>query len=99
MAAAVLLALATPLPAQIHRVSDAVKAVMAGASAVQLVSTLLRNGPGRIAAMRRGLETWLVEHEYESLAQMRGSMDLSRAPSPDAYLRANYIHLLQHWQG
>ncbi len=82
----------------VHTVQDAVKAVMCGAHAVQIVSALLRHGPERLLLLRRELEDWLEEHEYHSLAQMRGSMSLARSPDPHAYERANYLHMLQSWQ-
>jgi dihydroorotate dehydrogenase (fumarate) len=41
---------------------------------------------------------WLEEHEYESLEQLVGSMDLHRTPDPTAYERANYIHVLRSWK-
>ncbi len=41
---------------------------------------------------------WLVEHEYESLDQMRGSMNLVRCPDPAAYERGNYVTILQSWR-
>ena len=82
----------------VHTATDAVKAVMCGAHAVQLVSCLLRHGPEHLTALRDGLGRWLEEHEYESLAQMRGSMDLSRSPDPTAYERANYMEILAGWR-
>ena len=82
----------------VHDVEGIVKAVMCGADAVQVVSCLLRSGPERLATLRTGLERWLIEHEYDSLAQMRGSMSLERCPDPAAYERANYIGVLQSWR-
>ncbi|RMF83077.1 MAG: dihydroorotate dehydrogenase-like protein [Nitrospirae bacterium] len=81
----------------VHAVEDAVKAVMAGADAVQLVTCLLRHGPGRLAELRQGLAAWLEEHEYADLAQARGSLDLAHCPDPGAYRRAHYMRLLQTW--
>jgi dihydroorotate dehydrogenase (fumarate) len=83
----------------VHSGLDAVKAVMAGAHAVQLVSALLREGPGHLRRVRDDLERWLVEHEYESLAQMQGSMSLERCPDPSAFERGNYMRTLQSWRG
>jgi len=83
----------------VHTVDDAVKAIMAGADAVQLVTSLLRHGPGRLTELRDGLAQWLEEHEYESLAQARASMDLAHCPNPAAYRRAHYMRLLQTWGG
>jgi dihydroorotate dehydrogenase (fumarate) len=82
----------------VHTVTDVVQAVMAGAHAVQVVSALLRHGSERLAELRRELTAWLEEHEYESLAQMRGSMNLRNCPDPQAYERANYMLMLQSWR-
>jgi dihydroorotate dehydrogenase (fumarate) len=82
----------------VHTPLDAVKAVMAGAHAVQIVSALLRHGPEHLKTIRDGLEEWLEEHEYESLAQARGSMRLQSAPDPSAFERANYMKILQSWR-
>ena len=82
----------------VHTGLDALKAVMAGAHAVQLVSALLRHGPEHLAVVRADLTHWLEEHEYESLAQARGSMSLLRCPDPAAFERANYLHVLQSWR-
>ena len=81
----------------VHTALDAVKAVMAGAHATQMVSALLRHGPGHLRQVRQELALWLEEHEFESLRQMQGSMSLLRCAEPAAYQRANYIKLLQSW--
>jgi dihydroorotate dehydrogenase (fumarate) len=79
----------------VHSATDAIKAVMAGADAVQMVSALLQRGPAYLQTVREGMARWLEEHEYESLGQMRGSMSLSRCADPKAYERANYMRILQ----
>jgi dihydroorotate dehydrogenase (fumarate) len=79
----------------VHTGLDALKAVMAGAHGVQLVSSLLQRGPEHIAQVRSELERWLEEHEYDSLAQAQGSMNLARSPDPESYERGNYIRILQ----
>lgn len=81
-----------------HTALDVVKAVMTGASAVQVVSALLRRGPNYLRDLRAGLALWLEEHEYDSVSQMRGSLSLARTPDPKAYERANYIKILQTWE-
>lgn len=79
----------------VHSAAAAIKAVMCGAHVVQLVSILLRDGPERLRTMRQEMAVWLEEHEYESLAQMRGSMSLEHSPDPSAYERGNYIRIIQ----
>ena len=78
----------------VHTSLGALKAIMAGATAVQMVSALLREGVDHLGVVVRELYAWFDEHDYESLAQARGSMDDSRAPNPSAYERANYVQLL-----
>ncbi len=82
----------------VHTAVDATKAVMAGAHAVQMVSALLKNGPTYLGKVRDQMAEWMEQHEYDSLKQMQGSMNLSRSPDPSAYERANYMHILKSWQ-
>ena len=74
----------------IHTGLDVVKATMCGAHATQMVSALLRHGPGHLRTVRRELEEWMREHEWDSLQEMRGNMGLDRIPDPAAYERANF---------
>ena len=83
----------------VHTGQDALKAVMAGASAVQMVSALLLHGPARLSQARAELAEWLEEHEYESLQQALGSMSLQKCPNPQAFTRANYMRILNGWRG
>jgi dihydroorotate dehydrogenase (fumarate) len=82
----------------VHTVVDVVQSVMAGAHAVQLVSSLLKHGPAHLATLRQELSQWLEEHEYNSLHQAQGSMNLEACPDPQVYSRANYMLLLQSWR-
>ena len=82
----------------VHTSIDAIKAVMTGAHCVQLVSSLLHNGPAYLAQVRQGMADWMEQHEYESLKQMQGSMNLMRCPDPKVFERANYLHILQSWK-
>ena len=82
----------------VHTGVDAVKAIMAGASAVQVVSRLLEDGPQRLLTIFQGMKHWMEEHEYESLEQMRGSMSLRKSPDPAAFERGNYMKVLRSWK-
>lgn len=78
----------------VHSGQDALKAVMAGADCVQMMSALLHHGVEHLATVKGELASWLEEREYESLDQAKGSMSLARSPRPEAYERANYIRVL-----
>jgi dihydroorotate dehydrogenase (fumarate) len=82
----------------VHSHIDVIKAIMSGATVTMLASELLRNGVKRIGEMRADLKSWMEEHEYESVTQMRGSMSQLNVANPDAYVRANYIKMLQSWR-
>lgn len=83
----------------VHVAFDAIKAIMTGAHAVQMVSALLVHGPSRLREVVKDVRAFLEEHEYVSLDQMRGNMNLSRCPDPSGYERANYAEILQSWHG
>ena len=83
----------------VHTALDVVKATMAGAHVTQMVSALLTRGPLHLRTVLHDLTAWLQEHEWHSLAEMRGNMNLLKVPDPDAYERANYMLMLQSWRG
>jgi dihydroorotate dehydrogenase (fumarate) len=75
----------------VHTGRDALKLLMAGASVVTMASELLLHGVDRLAQIRQEMVSWLEEKEYESIAQLRGSMCQARVPEPAAFERAHYI--------
>jgi dihydroorotate dehydrogenase (fumarate) len=77
--------------------NDAIKAVLAGADAVQMVSAILRHGPAHLRTMRDGLVRWLDGHGYSTLREARGRLSLSNCPDPTAFERAHYIRMLSSW--
>ena len=81
----------------VHSGIDALKAVMAGAHAVQMTSALLHHGPVRLTTTIRELRQWLLDHEYHSLRQAQGSMSLEKSANPEAFERGNYMRILQTW--
>ncbi len=82
------------LTSGVHTAQDVLKAVMAGASVAMMTSTLLENGVGRLMHILTDLQEWMEEHEYESIAQMKGSMSQRAVAEPAAFERANYMKAL-----
>jgi dihydroorotate dehydrogenase (fumarate) len=82
----------------VHTAQDAIKATMAGATGIQMVSALLLNGPEHLKKVREEMAAWMEEKEYESIAQMRGSLNLLKCPNPQAFERANYMRVLAGWK-
>ena len=82
----------------VHTAEDAIKATMCGASAIQMVSSLLKHGVGHLDTVMQDMMRWMEEKEYHSLQQMQGSMNISTCPDPKALSRANYMHQLRTWR-
>ena len=75
----------------IHRATDALKMLMAGADVTMLCSVLLRRGIGHIAVIEREMREWMEQHEYDSVEQLKGSVSQKNCPDPER-LRARTIH-------
>jgi dihydroorotate dehydrogenase (fumarate) len=82
----------------VHSATDALKAVLAGATTVQLVSVLLEKGPSHLATILKGMTDWLKAKEYTSLAEARGVLSQRNCPERAAYERANYMKVLHSWR-
>jgi len=79
----------------VHTALDAVKAVLAGADAVQMVSALMTGGPAALTRVRVGFARWADEHHYGSVREMCGAASLAHSANPHEYERANYVRILR----
>lgn len=78
----------------VYHPQDVLKLMMAGADATMLCASLLRGGVGIIGDILHGIDHWMQEHEYESIHQMKGSMNHRTCVNPAQFERANYIQAL-----
>lgn len=78
----------------IHDGRAAVKQLLAGASVVQVCSTLYKNGLGRIEEMLLQIGDWMQQHEFSSLDEFRGRLCQLRSERPSSYERLQYVKLL-----
>jgi dihydroorotate dehydrogenase (fumarate) len=81
----------------IHRASDVLKMLMAGADVTMLCSVLIRHGVKQIATIERDLVAWLEENEYESVAQLKGSLSQKKCPAPGEFERAQYMRAISSY--
>ena len=75
----------------IHRGTDALKMLMAGADVTMLCSALMARGIDYIRTIEREMCEWMEEHEYDSVEQLKGSMSQRNCPDPSAFERAQYM--------
>jgi len=81
----------------IHRATDALKMLMAGADVAMLCSTLIRHGARQIGVVERDLVAWMEEHEYESVTQLKGSLSQKNCADPSAFERAQYMKAISQF--
>jgi len=81
----------------VHDAKDAVKAIMAGAHVVQIVSALLQHGPSRLGQIRKSFEAWLQAQGYGSLSRLRGAASLAGRGDAARFERSTYMGVLQSW--
>lgn len=78
--------------------NDGIKAILAGADAVQMVSAILRHGPSYFALMRAELRRWMESFEFADLQTVRGRLSLQNTESPEAFERAQYLRTISGWK-
>lgn len=82
----------------VQKGQDAIKMIMAGANVTQVVGALLRHGINQIKVIETDMINWMEEHEYESIAQMRGSMSQINCPDQSQFERAQYMKAIQSYK-
>lgn len=82
----------------VHTGVDVVKALMAGADTVQLVSTLLINGVERVSEILNEVTEWLEVKGLDSIEQIRGRLSHDISADAQALDRANYMRILKQWR-
>jgi dihydroorotate dehydrogenase (fumarate) len=83
----------------VESAEEAVKYLLAGSDVVMTTSSLLRRGIEHMEALVNGLEAWLAAWNFTSLSQVRGLLSQQRIADPTAFERANYIQVLQSYNG
>jgi dihydroorotate dehydrogenase (fumarate) len=73
---------------------DAIKVLLAGASAVQVVSTLYKNKISQISNIVNRLEEWMDEKGYKTIDDFKGKLSRKNCKDPYVYLRAQYVDIL-----
>jgi len=78
----------------VHDAAGAAKMLLAGATVVQLASTLIRNGVPHLGRIRSGLEDWMDKRGFETLGDLRGTLSQRAVQDQRAYERAQYVQLI-----
>ena len=82
----------------VETAAEVIKYLLGGADAVMTTSSLLRKGPAYLKELQAGLESWMNDHEFDSVTEMRGLLSHARVPDPRPLERANYIKTLESFR-
>lgn len=74
--------------------SDMIQMLLAGAGAVQVVTTLYKNGIGQITKMVNDLNTWMEKKQYANIDDFKGKLSRKNINDPFAYKRSQYVDIL-----
>lgn len=75
----------------VHDGEGLIKQLLAGAAAVQVVTTLYKHGTGQISAMLRELEAWMEEKGYDRIVEFRGSLSHRQPGNPAVFERIQFM--------
>ena len=81
----------------IYQAHDVIKMVMAGADVTMLCSALMRHGITHIQKIEMETATWLNDHGFGSLSEVKGRMSQKNCPDPSAFERAQYVRGLSSY--
>lgn len=73
---------------------DAVKMILAGATAVQVVSTVYKKGIHQVEVMVEEMKSWMKKKGYNNPDDFRGKLSRENMSDPFAYKRAQYVDIL-----
>jgi dihydroorotate dehydrogenase (fumarate) len=73
---------------------DVVAMLLAGADAVQVVSTIYKNGVGQITSILEFIDKFMRDKNYQSIADFKGKLSKKNLNEPYAYRRAQYVDFL-----
>jgi len=77
----------------IHNYEAAIKQILAGATAVQMVSALYKNGLSQITDAVKGMETWMDQKGFASVSDFRGKMSQANVANPAEFERVQFMKL------
>ena len=75
----------------VHDGKTLIKMILAGATAVQVASTLYKNGYAQVQLMLNELKNWMANKDFSNIEQIKGMLSQSRSVNPAGYLRIQFM--------
>ena len=81
----------------VHTGSDVVKVLAVGSDVAMMTSAILQFGPMHVSSVEAELRSWLADHDYTSVTELRGSVSQATSIDASAFERTNYVRTLHSW--
>ncbi len=79
----------------VHDGASVVKEILAGADAVQVVSSLYKQGIEYVGEMLDDLRSWMDRHNFEKIDDFKGKMSQVNSPNPAEYERVQFMRYFE----
>lgn len=80
----------------IHTGKDVIKQILAGADAVQVVSTIYKHQAEYISTMLDDINAWMEKKNYNEINDFKGKLSKKSIRDPYIYKRSQYVDILMH---
>lgn len=75
----------------VHDGAAVIKQILAGANAVQVVSSIYNKGPERIQNMLKDIKKWMISKDFETIDQFRGKLSRENISNPAIFERVQFM--------
>lgn len=75
----------------VHKGASVIKAILAGASSVEVCSSVYKLGEGEISKMIIDLSTWMKDKKYTSIDDFKGKMNAIKAGKSNPFERTQFM--------
>lgn len=82
----------------VHDGKAVIKQILAGASAVQVCSTLYKNGIEHLEKIIKEVEDWMNKHGYDNVNEFKGKMSYDKIDDPLVYERSQFMKYFSNIQ-
>jgi len=83
----------------VHDYRTLVKMILAGASSVQIVSAIYKEGPELITAMLNELKAWMERRNVYSISEFKGRLSQGRSANPEVFERVQFMRYFSGYKG
>ncbi len=75
----------------VHNGEGVIKQILAGATAVQIVSAIYKHGPEHISTILKDTENWMEKNNFSTLDDFRGRMSYEKIDNPATFERVQFM--------